>query len=84
MLKYFREGLRLSILAELQNEDLKLKSFVQIVKKAVVIEIKVDLRPRATTWDMDQQYFWGFRLANIIAAKVNSQDNSQGQSIKDP
>ena len=40
MLRYFREGLRPSILAELQNEDLELESFVQIVKKAVVTKAK--------------------------------------------
>ena len=40
MFRYFRKGLRLSILVELQNEDLELGSFPQIVKKAVVAEAK--------------------------------------------
>ena len=55
MLKYFRKGSRLSILAEVQNEDLELKSFVQIVKKTVIAKAKTSLRPWATIWDMDQQ-----------------------------
>ena len=40
MLRYFQEGLRPFILAELQNEDHELKSFLQIIKKAVVVEAK--------------------------------------------
>ena len=78
MLRYFREGLRPSILAELQNEDHELESFVQIVKKAVVAEAKANLRSRATTKDMDQHCPRGSRSANSTAAK------NQGQSIKDP
>ena len=49
MLRYFREGLRPSILAKLQNENLELKSFVRIVKKTVVAEAKATLRPWVTT-----------------------------------
>lgn len=36
MLNYFQKGLRPSILAKLQNKDLKVENFVQIIKKAVV------------------------------------------------
>ena len=78
MLRYFRKGLRPSILAKLQKEDHELESFIQIVKKAVVAETKANLRPRATTKDMDQHYPWGSRSANSTRAK------NQGQSIKDP
>ena len=74
----------LSILAELQNEDLKLESFVQIVKKAVVAEAKASLRPWAIARDIDQQCPRGTRPANTTAAKANNSGNSQGQSIKDP
>ena len=78
MLRYFRKGLRPSILAKLQNDNLKLESFVQIVKKAVIAEAKANLQPRATTCDIDQICFQGSWPANTIAAKVNSQSNSQG------
>lgn len=47
ILKYLQEGLKSSILAELQNKDLKLESFVQIVKKTVVAKVKANLRPWA-------------------------------------
>ena len=78
MLRYFREGLRPSILAELQNEDHELENFLQIVKKAVAAEAKANLWSQATTKDMDQHCPRGSRSANSTAAK------NQGQSIKDP
>ena len=70
MLRYFREGLRPSILAELQNEDHELESFVQIVKKAVVAEAKTNLRSWATTKNMDQHCPWGSRSAYITAVRI--------------
>lgn len=54
MLKYFYKDIWPSILAKLQNKDLKPKSFVQIVKKAVVVEDKANLRPWATICNIDQ------------------------------
>ena len=72
MLRYFQEDLRPFILAELQNEDLELKSFVQILKKVVVPKIKANLQPRITASDMDQQCPWGSQPANTTAAKANS------------
>ena len=78
MLRYFREGLRPSILVELQNEDHELENFLQIVKKAVAAKAKANLRSRAATKDMDQHCPRGSRSANSTAAK------NQGQSIKDP
>lgn len=44
LLKYFQKCLRLSILAKLQNENLKVESFIQIVKKAVVAKAKSNLQ----------------------------------------
>ena len=84
MLRYFREGLRPSILAELQNKDLELENFVQIVKKAVVAKAKANLRSRTITRNMDQHCPRGSRSANTTTTKASSQGNSQGQSIKDP
>lgn len=43
MLKYFQKSLRSFILANLQNKDLELKSFIQIMKKTVVAKAKVNL-----------------------------------------
>ena len=54
MLKYSREGLKSSILAELEHPDLELENFDQMVKKAVDTEAKSALRPRSSTKEMDQ------------------------------
>ena len=76
MLRYFREGLKPSILAELEHRDLELESFDQMVKKAVNAETKSALRSRSSTKEMDQYCPRGNRLANST--------KSQGNTIKDP
>lgn len=72
MLKYFLKGLRSSILAELQNEDLKLENFIQIVKKPVVAKAKANLWPQTTTRNIDQHCLQSFWLAHTIAAKTST------------
>ena len=54
ILRYFREGLKPSVLAKLEYRDLDLKSLDQIVKKAVDAEAKFTLRPRSSTEEIDQ------------------------------
>ena len=53
MLKYFWKGLKPSILAELENKDLKLENFLKIVKKVLVAKAKANLRSWATTKDIN-------------------------------
>ena len=53
MLRYFWEGLKPSVLAELEHRDLELESFDWIVKKAVNAKAKLALRPRFSTKEMD-------------------------------
>ena len=43
MLRYFRKGLKLSVLAELEHQDLELEDFDQMVKKTVNAEAKLAL-----------------------------------------
>ena len=76
MLRYFREGLKPSILAELEHRDLELESFDQMVKKAVDAEAKSALRPRSSTKEMDQHCPRGNRPTNST--------KSQGSTMKDP
>ena len=78
MLRYFREGLKPSILAELEHRDLKLESFDQIVKKAVDAEAKLTLRPCSSTKKIDQNCPRSSWPANSTIAK------SQGSAMKDP
>lgn len=70
MLRYFQKGLQPSILAELQNEDHELKSFVQIVKKTISAKANAKLRSQATTKDMDQHYPRSSQSAYTTAAKA--------------
>ena len=77
MLRYFRKGLKPSILAELEHWDLRLKSFDQMVKKAVDAETKLALRPRSSNKEMDQNSPRANRPANFIVAK------SQSSTMKD-
>ena len=53
MFRYFREGLKPSVLAELEHQNLELKSSNQMVKKAVDAEAKSALRYRFSTKEMD-------------------------------
>ena len=78
MLRYFREGLTPSVLAELKYRDLELKSFNQMVKKAVNAKAKLTLRPCSSTKKMDQNCPRGNQPANSTVTK------SQGSAIKDP
>ena len=78
MLRYFWEGLKPSVLAELEHRDLKLESFDQMVKKAVNTKAKSALRSRFSTKEMDQNCPRGNRPANSTVAK------SQGSAMKDP
>ena len=78
MLKYIREGLKLSVLIELEHQDLKLKSFDQIVKKTVDLKAKLALRTCSSTKKIDLNYPRDNQLANFTIAK------SQSSAIKDP
>ena len=78
MLKYFRKGLKPSVLAELEHWDLELESFNQMVKKAVNVKAKLALRLRSSTKKMDQNCPRSSWPANSTVVK------SQGSAIKDP
>ena len=54
MLRYFQEDLKLSVLAKLEYQDLKLESFNQMIKKTVNAEAKSALRPCSSTKEIDQ------------------------------
>ena len=78
MLRYFREGLKPSVLAELEYQNLGLESFDQMVKKAIDTEAKSALRSRSSTKEMDQNCPQGNKPANSTVAK------SEDSAMKDP
>ena len=53
MLRYFRKGLKPSVLAKLEHQDLDLESFDQMVKKAVDAEAKSALCSRSSIKEID-------------------------------
>ena len=77
MLKYFRKGLKPSVLAKLEHRELELESFNQMVKKAVNNEAKSVFCPRSSTKEMDHNCPQGNQPTNSIVAK------SQGSTMKD-
>lgn len=54
MLWYIQKDLKSSILAKLQNEDLELEGFTQMIKKVEVAEAKTNLRSWVATKNIDQ------------------------------
>lgn len=82
MLKYFQKSLQFSILAKLQNKNLELKSFIQIIKTAIIAKAKANLQPQVTICNIDQNYIQGSQPAQTTAAKASNQGNSQGPLIK--
>ena len=77
MLRYFWEGLKPSVLVELEHWDPELESFNQMVKNAVNAEAKSALCPRSSTKEMDQNCPQGNRLAYSTVSK------SQSSAMKD-
>ena len=69
MLKYFRKNLKPFVLAELEYQDLKLKSFNQIVKKTVNAEVISALWPCFNTKEIDQNRPQGNQPTNSTVAK---------------
>ena len=67
-------------MAKLQNKDLKLESFIQIMRKTVVVKAKANLQTRVTIRNIDQNYLQNFQLAHTTITKANN----QGQLIKKP
>ena len=69
MLRYFRKGLKPSVLAKLEHQNLELESFHQMVKKAINAKAKLALRPYFNTKEMNQHYPRSNRSANSNVAK---------------
>ena len=56
IISHFREGLKPSIRAEIEQRGRKLDSFEELVQKAVDNKTKTALRPSSTTCETDQNY----------------------------
>ena len=78
MIRYFRESLKPSIWAKMEQHGRELDSFKDTIQKIVDAKTKMAFCPRFATRETDQNHPQGTRPANSTAAK------SQGSPMKDP
>ena len=77
LIRFFREGLRPSIRAQMEQRGRELDSWTEIVEKAVDAEAQASLQPTSYIKEMDQRCLRGNRPNSTKAS-------TQGNSIRDP
>lgn len=75
MIRYFKEGLRPSIRAEIEQRSRELDIFKGLVEKTVDAEAKAAFRPRFYARETDQHCPQGSRLANSSITKAQDQSS---------
>ena len=73
MIRYFEEGLKPSIKAEIDQDDFQLIDYKELVAKAVRAEAKAGLRPSSYVRETDLCCLRGNRPAHTTAHKVQTQ-----------
>ena len=73
MVRYFEEGLKLSIKAEMDQDATHLDDYEELIAKAVRAEAKAGLRPSSYVRETDIQVLRGSRPAHTTAHKVQTQ-----------
>ena len=73
MVRYFEEGLKPSIKAEMDQDDSQLIDYEELVAKAVRAEAKAGLRPSSYVRETDLSCLRGNRPAHTTAHKVQTQ-----------
>ena len=85
MIRYFWEGLKLSIKVEMEQQDQASTSFKEMVQKTVNAEAKPGLRSSTMVPDLDTCCLRGHRLSHNTSSKVQTQgskDLSHSKKIK--
>ena len=72
LIRFFREGLKPSITAQMEQRGRELDSWDQMVEKAIDAEAKASLQPASFIREMDQRCPRGNRPTHTIAAKASS------------
>ena len=80
MIRYFREGLRPSIRAQLDARGRELDSWEEAIEKAIDAEAKASLQPPSILREMDQRCPRGNRLAYTVAKFQASTRDPRGES----
>ena len=73
MVRYFEEGLKPSIKAEMDQDAHLLDDYEELVAKAIRAKAKAGLRPSSYVRETDQQVSRGNRPAHTTAHKVQTQ-----------
>ena len=73
MVRYFEEGLKPSIKAEMDQDESQLIDYEELVAKAVRTEAKAGLRPSSYVRETDLSCLRGNRPAHTTAHKVQTQ-----------
>ena len=73
MVRYFEEGLKPSIKAEIDQDATHLDDYEELVSKAVRAEAKAGLRPSSYVREADLQVLRGSRPTHTTAHKVQTQ-----------
>ena len=73
MVRYFEEGLKPSIKAEMDQDATHLDDYEELVSKAVRAEAKAGLRPSSYVREADLQVLQGSRPTHTTAHKVQTQ-----------
>ena len=78
LIRFFREGLRPSIKAQMEQRGREYNSWEKFVEKAMDAEAKASLQPPSILHEMDQHCSYGNQPAHSTVAK------SQASSTRDP
>ena len=73
MIRYFEESLKLSIKAEIDQDNSQLIDYKKLVAKAVRAKTKLGLQASFYIRKTDLNYLWGSWLAHITVYKVQTQ-----------
>ena len=80
MICYFREGLKLSIKVEMEQQDQESTNFEEIVQSAANAEVKASLRSSTMVRDLDIRYSRSHRPSYNTFSKVQTQSSSHKDS----
>ena len=86
LIRFFREGLRPSIKAQMEQQGREHDSWEELVEKAIDAEAKASLQPLSILCEMDQRCPRGNRPAHSTVAKsqASSTRNPRDDSVKKP
>ena len=84
MVKYFKEDLKPSIKAEMDQDDSQLVDYEELVAKVVRAKAKAGLRPSFYVRETDLSYLRGNRPAHTTAHKVQTQGATKDYRRDEP